>query len=139
MLLYFFYGTWPWETKLYDKDKATGKRTVKGTATRQKPMIFWMHRRMITGRSRFSKNINIYFAKFIAAYKANADAWSVFLTDKGKGSPPLEYNIFLEDGLRYLLITCLHACVSCIPTLLLALPVQVSLREHLHDGHQPLK
>lgn len=66
-------------------------------------MVFFFHRRMITGRSRFAKNITTYFAQFLAAYKDSAGAWEAFLTDKGVGSPPVEYNMYLEDGLRLIL------------------------------------
>ena len=97
MLLYFFYGTFFWATK---KKKKKGEKGPAETVFREKPVIFYIHRKLINGRSRYAKNVQIYFAKFITAYRNHASQWEQFLTDGGKGSPPLEYNILLEDGLR---------------------------------------
>lgn len=97
MLLYFFYGMFFWATK---KKKKKGEKGPTETVFREKPMIFYFHRKLINGRSRHAKNVEIYFAKFIAAYRNHASEWKEFLTDGGKGTPPLEYNILLEDGLR---------------------------------------
>ena len=67
---------------------------------REKPFVFYIHKKLINGRSRHAKNVKVYFAKFIAAYRNNASEWEPFLTDGGVGSPPVEYNMLLEDGAR---------------------------------------
>ena len=99
VLLFFFFGTYSWETKLYETN-SEGKRRATKTVYRAKPIVFFLQKKLMTGRSRFSKNIQVYFAKFIAAYKNSDGEWEKFLTDKGEGSPPVQFNIFIEDGLR---------------------------------------
>ena len=42
----------------------------------------------------------MYYAKFIAAFKNSAGEWTAFLNDNGDGSPPVEYLMLVEDGLR---------------------------------------
>ena len=44
-----------------------------------------------------------HFAKFIKLYRENEAEWKPFLTDLGKGSPPVEFLVAFEDGLRYAL------------------------------------
>lgn len=68
---------------------------------REKPMVFFFHKKLISGRSRFAKNIPSYFAKFIEAFNNSVGTWTKFLTDKGLGEAPLEYLMLIEDGLRY--------------------------------------
>ena len=97
MLLYFFYGKFFWYTK---KKRKKGEQGPAKTVFREKTMVFYLHKKLINGRSKFAKRMEIYFAKFIAAYRSHASEWEPFLTDGGKGSPPLEYNILLEDGVR---------------------------------------
>ena len=97
MLLYFFYGKFFWFTK---KKLKKGEQGPAKTVFREKTMVFYLHKKLINGRSKFAKRMEIYFAKFIAAYRSHASEWEPFLTDGGKGSPPLEYNILLEDGVR---------------------------------------
>ena len=94
LLLYFFFGQFPWETKVYKKGKA------QETVLRDKPLVFFLHKRLASGRSRFAKNIEKYFAGFIAAYRDNAGSWEKFLQDKGEGSPPMKFLILIEEGLR---------------------------------------
>ena len=74
-----------WATK---KKKKKGEKGPAETVFREKPMIFYFHRKLINGRSRHAKNVEIYFAKFIAAYRNHASEWKEFLTDGGKGTPP---------------------------------------------------
>lgn len=100
VLLYFFYGQYPWSTKKYET-LADGKRKATKDVIRTKPLVFFFHKKLIAGRSRFSKNIEVYFAEFIEAFRNSAGTWKTFLTDKGEGSPPMKYNILIEDGLRY--------------------------------------
>lgn len=99
VLLFFFYGLYCWETKLY-KTNSEGKRVPTETVLREKPLIFHFHKKLVSGRSRYHRNIELNFAKFINAYNLSDGAWEKFLTDHGEGSPPVEFNIFLEDGLR---------------------------------------
>lgn len=40
------------------------------------------------------------FAKFIKLFLKNKELWTVFLTDLGKGNPPLEFKIAFEEGVR---------------------------------------
>ena len=61
--------------------------------------MFYLHQKLINGRSRFAQNVRVYFAKFIKAYENNKE-WEAFLMDGGKGSPPIEFNMLIEDGLR---------------------------------------
>ena len=100
VLLYFFYGQYPWSTKKYET-LADGKRKATKDVIRTKPLVFFFHKKLIAGRSRFSKNIEVYFAEFIKAFRNSAGTWKTFLTDKGEGSPPMKYKILIEDGLRY--------------------------------------
>ena len=113
--MYFFYGKYPWSTKKYEKG-LDGKRKPTEDVIREKPLLFFFHKKLISGRSRFSKNIQVYFAKFIEAFKNSAGAWKTFLTDKGVGSPPMEYNILIEDGLRYVDSCVCVLCVCCMNT-----------------------
>ena len=97
LLLYFFYGKYFWATT---KKKKKGEKGPAITVFREKPFVFHIHKKLINGRSRHAKKVRVYFAKFIAAYQNNAAQWEPFLTDGGVGSPPVEYNMLLEDGVR---------------------------------------
>jgi hypothetical protein len=97
LLLYFFYGTYFWATKV--KKKGATKGDKRQTVFREKDIVFYLHKKLINGRSRHAKNVHVYFAKFIAAFEKNKD-WAEFLMDGGTGSPPVEFNMLVEDGLR---------------------------------------
>lgn len=40
------------------------------------------------------------FAKFIRLFRQNEAEWTTYLTDLGKGDPPMEYKIAYEEGVR---------------------------------------
>jgi hypothetical protein len=88
VLMYIFYGTFDWVTKTKDKTPVT----------RSKKVLFFLHRKVRNGRSRFTSAVETNFAKFIELYKKNQ--WSGFIDDKGAGEPPMEYLVALEEGLR---------------------------------------
>lgn len=90
-ILYFmFYGHFQWAT-------TTSKKVA---VTRTKPFIFYMHKKMVGGRSRFAAKVPHHFAKFISLFEKNKDAWTEYLMDKGEGNPPVEYLVAFEEGLR---------------------------------------
>ena len=51
------------------------------------------------------------FRKFIQLYRKNEEAWRPFLDDKGKGQPPMEYLVAIEEGTREF-----ASCVHCMGT-----------------------
>ena len=55
---------------------------------------------MVNGRARFVNKVDTCFANFISLYKEHEEEWREFLTDFGKGEPPLEYLVAFEEGLR---------------------------------------
>ena len=91
-LVFTFYGTYTWITKkrLPNKEYLTVQRT--------KPILFWLHKKVSNGRSRFVFDSRKNFAEFIKECKSND--WFHFLDDKGAGSPPDKYLWLVEDGLR---------------------------------------
>ena len=90
-LLYFmFHGHYSWITK----------NSKKLTVTRMKPFIFFIHRKLVGGRSRFAAKVPQHFSKFIKLYERYTDEWRIFLMDKGEGNPPMEYLVAFEEGLR---------------------------------------
>ena len=130
ILQYLYHAMWTWETK-DSKDNFV---------KRQKTIIFFIHRKMIGGRSRFAAKVSaivcnndfnnvgnngfniivnnetLYqvehmFRKFIQLYRKNEEAWRPFLDDKGKGQPPMEYLVAIEEGTREF-----ASCVHCMGT-----------------------
>ena len=99
LLLYFFYGMYYWKTTR-KKKKDQPKDMPAEMTLREKPFVFYLHKKMINGRARFAKDVRLHFAKFLAEYKRNEAEWKPFFTDNGAGTPPVEFNIFIEDGLR---------------------------------------
>ena len=90
ILQYLYHGMWSWATK-----------DSKGNPVRRmKPIIFFFHRKMIGGRSRFAAKVEHMFRKFIKLYRANEKEWRPFLDDKGVGNPPMEFNVAVEEGIR---------------------------------------
>ena len=85
-----FYGHYSWSTK--------NKKKV--LVTRMKPFVFFLHKKMVGARSRFIAKVPQNFSKFIALFTKNEDEWTTYLMDNGKGSPPVEYLIAFEEGLR---------------------------------------
>ena len=79
--LYVFYGKWR------SKNGKTG------------PIIRLLHKKIIQGRHRFGKYVDKHFGPFLAAMDSNP-GWQVFFDDKGAGTPPNEYLLLVERGLR---------------------------------------
>ena len=88
VMLFVFYGKFRWT---YVKKKVH--------FTRVKPVLFWLHKKVSHGRSRFAKNVKHCFKKFIALYDNN-ESWSTYLNDKGENTPDTKYLAAVEEGLR---------------------------------------
>jgi hypothetical protein len=86
--LYCFYGTFRWETKNVKKE----------SVFRVKPVLFWVHKKTMNGRSRFVADVSKHFAKFIRMCRERG--WQPFLEDKGDEEAPMEYLAAIESGLR---------------------------------------
>ena len=87
VLLFIFYGTFTWTYK---------KKSVSHTS--EKPVLFWLQKRVSQGRSRFVQKADRYFEKFMRLVKQHK--WEHFLRDYGVGNPPVEYLAAVEEGLR---------------------------------------
>ena len=88
VLLYIFFGNFAWSYK---------RKSV--SHSRVKPVLFWLQKKVTQGRSRFTKNAEIYFEKFVRLVKEKT-TWQTYLQDKGQGTPPVEYLAAVEEGLR---------------------------------------
>jgi len=87
---FMFHGHWQWHTK----------NSKKLLVTRNKPFIFFVHKKMVGARSRFVQKVPLHFAMFIKLFEKNKTDWTPYLMDRGKGNPPMEYLIAFEQGLR---------------------------------------
>ena len=65
---------------------------------RMKKVTFFLHKKMIKGRARFISAIEKNFQELIELVQKND--WYHFLNDRGQGSPPVEYLVAVEKGLR---------------------------------------
>ena len=82
VMLYLFHGLW------MDKGRA-------------QPVIRCLHRKIISGRSRFGKYVQTHFALFIQAYARSCNkGWSKLFIDNGKGKATEEFLVLVEQGLR---------------------------------------
>ena len=90
--LFTFYGLYIHVTK------DSKKRVVR----KPKPLLNWIHRKTSNGRSRFAAKCKTNFVKFIELFQKpeNIAQWKQWLTDGGAGTPPMEYLIAIEEGLR---------------------------------------
>ena len=88
--LFVFYGYYTWVTK---------QRKTKKVITKQKPVIFYLAKSLINGRSRLANGVGKNFASFLTLID-NDPSVAEFLEDKGEGEPPMEYLIAVEHGLR---------------------------------------
>ena len=79
--LYVFYGQW------VSRNGKSG------------PIIRLLHKKIIQGRHRFGKYVHKHFGLFLTALDSNP-GWQVYFDDKGAGSPPNEYLVLVERGLR---------------------------------------
>lgn len=91
VLQYIFHGFFEWRTK---------SSPAKVERRKMKSFFFFLHKKLVGGRSRFTNKCETNFSKFIELYRKNEDKWRHFLKDCGKGTPPVEYNITFEEGLR---------------------------------------
>ena len=92
VLLYLFYGKFTWHTK----KKVNG---LSVTVMKEKPILFWLHRKVRNGRSRFVYNVETYFKDFIKLVGSQKN-YMKFLKDRGEGVAPVDYLVALEVGLR---------------------------------------
>ena len=88
-LYFMFYGTYMWSTR----------NNKKMLVTRIKPFIFWLHKKMVGGRSRFAQKVPTHFSKMIQLFEKNKE-WTPYLTDLGKSKAPMEYLVAFELGMR---------------------------------------
>ena len=101
VLYFMFHGYWQWVTK----------NSKKELVTRSKPFIFFLHKKMVGARSRYSQKVPQNFSKFIELFNkhsSNTNEWADYLMDHGKGNPPVEYLIAFELGLREY-ASCVHS------------------------------
>ena len=98
VMYFMFYGQFSWSTK----------NSQKQLVTRPKPFIFFLHKKMVGARSRYAAKVPENFSKFISLFDDNKDDWTKYLMDNGKGSPPLEYLMSFEEGLRNY-SSCVHS------------------------------
>ena len=91
ILLYIFYGMYKWVVK----KKVNGETVV---VEKQKPVLFWLHKKVRNGRSRFCYNVETYFKDFIALVQRKK--YHKYLRDRGEGNVPMEYLVAFELGLR---------------------------------------
>ena len=90
VMLFMFYGNYQWQTR---------QRKTKQIVHRTKSFLFFVSKKMLNGRSRFVDGVRENFSTFLSLLDKN-EKWREFLQDKGEGSPPMEYLIAVEDGLR---------------------------------------
>lgn len=88
--LFVFYGHFSWATKL---------RKTHRVITRQKPVIFYLAKSLINGRSRLTNGVQENFSSLLSLLETDPSL-SEFLEDKGEGEPPMDYLIAVEQGLR---------------------------------------
>ena len=98
VLQYIFHGFFEWRTK----------SRLKVEQKKMKSFFFFLHKKLVRGRSRFTNKVDSCFSKFIELYRKNEGTWKVFLKDCGKGKAPIEYNIAFEEGLRNY-SSCVHS------------------------------
>ena len=89
--LFVFYGYFTWRT--------VKRKPVKKTVTKQKPVIFYLAKNLINGRSRLANGVAKSFTTLLSLIETDPSL-ATFLEDKGEGEPPMEYLIAIEDGLR---------------------------------------
>ena len=90
ILLFVFYGFFTWVTR---------ERKTKKIVTRVKPVIFFLAKTLINGRSRLANGVEKNFSKLIALLKKDPSLRDLLL-DNGEGHAPMEYLIAVEEGLR---------------------------------------
>jgi hypothetical protein len=91
ILLYLFFGTYMWVIRKKVDDEPV-------VIEKEKPILFWLHKKVRNGRSRFCYNVETYFKDFIALVQRKK--YLKYLKDRGEGDVPMEYLVALELGLR---------------------------------------
>ena len=90
VLLFVFYGFMTWVTR-----QAKTRKVV----TRKKPVIFYLAKTLINGRSRLANGVQKNFSVLLSLLKKDPSLKD-FLEDNGDGHPPMEFLIAVEKGLR---------------------------------------
>ena len=98
VIQYIFHGFFEWRTKTRHKVEQR----------KMKSFFFFLHKKLVGGRSRFTNKVESNFSKFISLYRRNEPTWKLFLNDCGKREVPIEYNIAFEEGLRNF-SSCIHS------------------------------
>lgn len=79
---FVFHNFYDWSTK-----RKTENPKVKEVVTKKKSFVFFLHKKMVSGRARFVNKIDTCFATFIELFQKNEDenggTWRVFLMDHG--------------------------------------------------------
>ena len=80
IFLFVFYGLY--EHTYSRKVKHSSKKVM---VTKKKPVLDWIHRKTINGRTRFTAKVNMYFKKFIKLFekKQNNAKYREVLIDGG--------------------------------------------------------
>ena len=95
VLLYVFYGSY-----LYGKPSKKVKKPAKKPKTpKMRPIIHGIHMKLTCNRSRFVKNVTSNFKLLIDLVKADPSCMSL-LSDKGEGTPTVQFLAAVETGLR---------------------------------------
>ena len=76
---FMFHNHYQWKTKRKMKDQPKKKEVV----IKKKPFVFFLHKKMVSGRARFVNQTETCFANFIKLFRENEDAWRPFLMDQG--------------------------------------------------------
>jgi hypothetical protein len=80
--------------------KYTYTRKIKGVKQFiDKPIIHALHFNLTNHRSRFVKGVTTHFTLWFKLLDDHPD-WEAFVADRGVGTPPLQYNIAVEVGVR---------------------------------------
>ena len=80
--------------------KYTYARKIKGVKQYfEKPIIHALHFNLTNHRSRFVKGVAEHFKLWFKLLDEHKD-WEAFMSDRGVGNPPLQYNIGVEVGIR---------------------------------------
>ena len=95
---FVFHNHYTWHTRRKTQFIIDGK-TVTEPVKRVKPFVFFVHKKMVSGRARFAHAVEENFEIFIRLVQQNK-TWVNYLADQGKGNPPMQYLIAFEEGLR---------------------------------------
>ena len=100
---FMFHNTYDWRSlRKAKKTKDPKDPNPKGreVVLKKKPFVFFLHKKMISGRARFVNRVSHNFANFIKLFQKHRSEYSGLLMDRGVPKAPLEYLIAFEEGLR---------------------------------------